>query len=248
MGVMVQNKVMLFIPSWCTCLSVYYCLSVDVCYIYFLKSSNSEFVFVFIFTTFVNWNFFDLYSVHILHKYLVRTVGLYLFVFGVLSLCMHLCVCVSVRLWGDHGQSCLELAKVCLINATATGTEILKNLILPGMYSRLCLTYWPHFSHLLTHWPCFATCILCTFLLIAFCKREISVAQRLLSMHADIWVYWTCFLHEFIYAGCIQIPESHGIRSSSWKVMVNQPNGCHIDPCTPKPVWRPGSVRTGWWA
>jgi len=37
------------------------------------------------------------------------------------------------RLWGDHGQSCLELAKVCLINATATGTEILKNLILPGI-------------------------------------------------------------------------------------------------------------------
>ena len=41
----------------------------------------------------------------------------------------------QLRLWGDHGQSCLELAKVCLINATATGTEILKNLILPGVGS-----------------------------------------------------------------------------------------------------------------
>ncbi|KAK2143283.1 hypothetical protein LSH36_857g00105 [Paralvinella palmiformis] len=39
------------------------------------------------------------------------------------------------RLWGDHGQSALEGAKVCLINATATGTEILKNLILPGVGS-----------------------------------------------------------------------------------------------------------------
>lgn len=41
----------------------------------------------------------------------------------------------QLRLWGDHGQSALEAAKVCLINATATGTEILKNLILPGIGS-----------------------------------------------------------------------------------------------------------------
>lgn len=38
----------------------------------------------------------------------------------------------SPRLWGDHGQAKLEEAKVCLINATATGTETLKNLVLPG--------------------------------------------------------------------------------------------------------------------
>lgn len=37
------------------------------------------------------------------------------------------------RLWGDHGQEALESAHVCLINATATGTEILKNLVLPGI-------------------------------------------------------------------------------------------------------------------
>jgi hypothetical protein len=37
------------------------------------------------------------------------------------------------RLWGDHGQVALEKAKICLINASATGTEILKNLILPGV-------------------------------------------------------------------------------------------------------------------
>lgn len=41
----------------------------------------------------------------------------------------------QLRLWGDHGQSSLESAKICLINATATGTEILKNLILPGIGS-----------------------------------------------------------------------------------------------------------------
>ncbi|XP_025115674.1 NEDD8-activating enzyme E1 regulatory subunit-like isoform X2 [Pomacea canaliculata] len=41
----------------------------------------------------------------------------------------------QLRLWGDHGQSALEAAKVCLINATATGTEILKNLVLPGIGS-----------------------------------------------------------------------------------------------------------------
>ncbi|EDO44524.1 predicted protein [Nematostella vectensis] len=39
----------------------------------------------------------------------------------------------QLRLWGDHGQAALEQAKICLINASATGTEILKNLILPGI-------------------------------------------------------------------------------------------------------------------
>jgi len=39
----------------------------------------------------------------------------------------------QLRLWGDHGQTALERANVCLINATATGTEILKSLVLPGM-------------------------------------------------------------------------------------------------------------------
>lgn len=39
----------------------------------------------------------------------------------------------QLRLWGDHGQAALEAARVCLLNATATGTEILKNLILPGV-------------------------------------------------------------------------------------------------------------------
>jgi amyloid beta precursor protein binding protein 1 len=40
---------------------------------------------------------------------------------------------VFFRLWGDHGQSVLESAQVCLINATGVGTEILKSLVLPGI-------------------------------------------------------------------------------------------------------------------
>lgn len=39
----------------------------------------------------------------------------------------------QLRLWGDHGQIALEAAHVCLINATAMGTEILKSLVLPGI-------------------------------------------------------------------------------------------------------------------
>ncbi|KAJ3214764.1 NEDD8-activating enzyme E1 regulatory subunit [Dinochytrium kinnereticum] len=38
-------------------------------------------------------------------------------------------------LWQAHGQHALETARVCLLNGTATGTEILKNLVLPGIGS-----------------------------------------------------------------------------------------------------------------
>ncbi|EFA00552.1 nedd8-activating enzyme E1 regulatory subunit [Tribolium castaneum] len=41
----------------------------------------------------------------------------------------------QLRLWGDHGQKFLENSKICLINATALGTEILKSLVLPGIGS-----------------------------------------------------------------------------------------------------------------
>jgi len=41
----------------------------------------------------------------------------------------------QLRLWGDHGQSALERSSVCLVNATAVGTEILKSLVLPGLGS-----------------------------------------------------------------------------------------------------------------
>jgi len=41
----------------------------------------------------------------------------------------------QLRLWGEHGQEALEKASVCLIHGTPTGTEILKNLILPGVGS-----------------------------------------------------------------------------------------------------------------
>eukprot|EP00002_Diphylleia_rotans_P000878 TRINITY_DN10476_c0_g1_i1.p1 TRINITY_DN10476_c0_g1~~TRINITY_DN10476_c0_g1_i1.p1 ORF type:complete len:522 (-),score=107.39 TRINITY_DN10476_c0_g1_i1:188-1753(-) len=41
----------------------------------------------------------------------------------------------QLRLWGEHGQELLENARVCLMNATAAGTETLKNLVLPGIGS-----------------------------------------------------------------------------------------------------------------
>lgn len=41
--------------------------------------------------------------------------------------------CFMNRLWGEHGQAYLEAAQLCLINVTALGTEILKNIVLPGV-------------------------------------------------------------------------------------------------------------------
>lgn len=41
----------------------------------------------------------------------------------------------QIRLWKDHGQNLLENSDVLLINASATGTEALKNLVLPGIKS-----------------------------------------------------------------------------------------------------------------
>ena len=38
----------------------------------------------------------------------------------------------QLRLWGAHGQRALATAKICLLNAGPTGTEALKNLVLPG--------------------------------------------------------------------------------------------------------------------
>lgn len=39
----------------------------------------------------------------------------------------------QLRLWANDGQRRLELAHVCLINATPVGAETLKNLVLPGV-------------------------------------------------------------------------------------------------------------------
>lgn len=43
------------------------------------------------------------------------------------------CADRQIRLWGEQGQAALERASVCVINASATGTETLKNLVLPGI-------------------------------------------------------------------------------------------------------------------
>ncbi|KAG4305397.1 hypothetical protein PORY_000953 [Pneumocystis oryctolagi] len=43
----------------------------------------------------------------------------------------------QIRLWKTHGQLSLEKSRVCLLEGTAIGAEILKNLILPGIGSYL---------------------------------------------------------------------------------------------------------------
>lgn len=43
-----------------------------------------------------------------------------------------MCFC---RIWGEHGQSSLERARVCVLNCGPTGSEALKNLVLGGIGS-----------------------------------------------------------------------------------------------------------------
>ncbi|VDN12590.1 unnamed protein product [Dibothriocephalus latus] len=39
----------------------------------------------------------------------------------------------QLRLWGDRGQEVLEGVRICVIRAGAVGSELLKNLVLPGV-------------------------------------------------------------------------------------------------------------------
>lgn len=39
----------------------------------------------------------------------------------------------QLRLWGEEGQMRLQQANVCLLGCSATGTELLKNMVLPGV-------------------------------------------------------------------------------------------------------------------
>ncbi|KAJ1539624.1 NEDD8-activating enzyme E1 regulatory subunit, partial [Nowakowskiella sp. JEL0078] len=41
----------------------------------------------------------------------------------------------QLRLWKAHGQQALEQTSLCLINANPVGSELLKNLVLPGIGS-----------------------------------------------------------------------------------------------------------------
>ena len=40
----------------------------------------------------------------------------------------------QLRLWGEHGQEAMEECSACLLNASACGSETLKNLVLPGAH------------------------------------------------------------------------------------------------------------------
>ncbi len=42
---------------------------------------------------------------------------------------------LNKRLWQSHGQTALESSHLCLLNASALGSEVLKNLVLPGAYA-----------------------------------------------------------------------------------------------------------------
>lgn len=39
----------------------------------------------------------------------------------------------QIRIWGTHGQECLQNASICVLNAGACGAEVLKNLVLGGV-------------------------------------------------------------------------------------------------------------------
>ena len=39
----------------------------------------------------------------------------------------------QIRLWGAHGQRILSTSHVLLLGASPSGTEALKNLVLPGI-------------------------------------------------------------------------------------------------------------------
>lgn len=39
----------------------------------------------------------------------------------------------QLRLWGDRGQEILGKSKICLLGSSAVGSELLKNLVLPGI-------------------------------------------------------------------------------------------------------------------
>ncbi|KAG0570361.1 hypothetical protein M758_6G151400 [Ceratodon purpureus] len=41
----------------------------------------------------------------------------------------------QLRIWGEHGQTALETARVCVLNCGPTGSEALKNLVLGGIGS-----------------------------------------------------------------------------------------------------------------
>ncbi|KAJ1960079.1 hypothetical protein IWQ62_004366 [Dispira parvispora] len=39
----------------------------------------------------------------------------------------------QLRLWGDYGQRCLQKSHICVLGSSAVATELLKNLVLPGI-------------------------------------------------------------------------------------------------------------------
>uniref|UniRef100_A0A3B4CGN8 NEDD8-activating enzyme E1 regulatory subunit n=1 Tax=Pygocentrus nattereri TaxID=42514 RepID=A0A3B4CGN8_PYGNA len=109
----------------------------------------------------------------------------------------------QLRLWGDHGQEALENAHTCLLNATATGTEILKNLILPGRTTAR------------------------TFSMQVEGVNTIEAGQNLLYIHVILFISFLFqspdklldndpeFFHRFSLVIGVQLPESTCLRLGS---------------------------------
>lgn len=49
-----------------------------------------------------------------------------------------------MRLWQSHGQTALESCHLCVLNASALSSEILKNLVLPGVLGIADNQDWDH--------------------------------------------------------------------------------------------------------
>uniref|UniRef100_A0A8C7VLY3 NEDD8-activating enzyme E1 regulatory subunit n=1 Tax=Oncorhynchus mykiss TaxID=8022 RepID=A0A8C7VLY3_ONCMY len=117
----------------------------------------------------------------------------------------------QLRLWGDHGQEELENAHVCLINSTASGTEILKNLVLPGIGAFTIVD-----GHTVSGEDVGNNALLYLNVLIAECyktSRALIVDQscfpeKLLDNDPE-------FFHRFTLVIGVQLPESTCLRLGS---------------------------------
>ncbi|KAH9395109.1 NEDD8-activating enzyme E1 regulatory subunit [Tyrophagus putrescentiae] len=89
----------------------------------------------------------------------------------------------QLRLWGENGQQALETSHVCLINATAAGTETLKSLVLPGIRAFTIID-----DHRITEDDADSNFFLCTAeqgSVLGEPRAKVA-AQQLLEMNSDV--------------------------------------------------------------
>ncbi len=104
--------------------------------------------------------------------------------FSILFACkfQHFLITFLHRLWGENGQQALETSHVCLINATAAGTETLKSLVLPGIRAFTIID-----DHRITEDDADSNFFLCTAEGSVLGEPRAKVAaQQLLEMNSDV--------------------------------------------------------------